>query len=140
MLFRMEFTPWGELRARPDLAAHMAFMQDVARSAHMRMRAGMQGPHSGRTYRLAGGARHVASAPGSEYPARRSGWLMASIRTEVSMWSSTIGTNMTPYSLYMRQGTPKGMIKRRKMSDTALKETLPGAWGRKKPFARFERG
>jgi phage gpG-like protein len=135
----ISFTPWGRFSAIHDKAAILRFLQDVARTAHAEMRAGMEGPHSGRIYTLRGGRRHTASVDATrrEYPATRTGALKGSIRTEVTASSATIGTRKS-YAVFLRKGTIK--MKRRKMSDTALKAGAAKAWNRKSPFARFQQG
>lgn len=135
-MIRLVFKPWRALDVRRDNAADVAMLQDMAGLAHIKMRAGMDGPHTGRVYRLRGGRLHRASVDQTrrEYPAKRTGALAGSIRTTVTQAQMTIGTSKF-YARFLRSGTIK--MKRRKMSDDALKAAAPVAWGRKRPFARF---
>ena len=145
-MIRLVFTPWRNLRARLDLAAIKAFLDDTARTAHTKLRSGMERSRGGRTYthflrtnRATGaifpafprGAPHTASAAG-DYPARDTGALMGSIRTGVTQWEAEIGTNRH-YSLFLVHGTSR--MAKRKMSKEALQAAIPIARGRMRPFA-----
>ena len=79
------------------------------------------GPHTGRIYRRKGG-RHQASVNRREreYPAKETGKLAKSIRFVLEPMRVRIGTSV-PYAKYLRTGTRR--MQRRKMSDTALKDS-----------------
>ena len=81
------------------------------------------------------GSYPPASAPGA-WPNNRTGRLSASIRSEVTSDSVTIGTN-THYSGYLRNGTSR--MARRKMSDNALEEGIRAA-GRLTKWVEWSRG
>lgn len=139
---RITVTGWRGLRAEYNRAGIVAFLTDTAQTAHRVFRSGSEASHGGRVYRRAGGAVHRASAPGA-WPARMTGRLLGSIRTQVTQTEAQIGTNARsdrgfPYPIVLRKGSKK--MARRKMSDTALKEALPMARKRMKPFARFRFG
>lgn len=132
----LQHKPFGILKAEMDAARIQRFMQEVARASHFKFRSGMEASRGGRVYRLKGGRLHTASAPGA-YPARRSGALMGSIRTEVTKDQVTIGTNKF-YAKFLRYGTRK--MAKRKMSPEALREGYLMARPNLGQFARFRRG
>jgi len=113
-MITIEFQPWSSFLARKKTSEIRGWLQRVAKSSEAAFRAGAS--------RQWGGGR--GSSPG-QWPMRRTGGLLGSIKTEVTDSSMTIGTNQ-PYSIYLRKGTSR-MGGRRKMSDDALKEGMQGA-------------
>lgn len=132
-LLRLTFKPWRQFRAVKDDAAIRAWMMDVAQASHRAFREGSEASRGGRVYRKRGGRIHRASAPGA-WPAKDTGGMLGSIRTQVSATQVVIGTNKF-YSRFLRHGTRK--MRRRKMSDDALKAGIAKARGRMRVFARF---
>jgi len=110
------FEPWGSFLARKNQSTITGWLQRVASASEAAFRKGASRQWPGHPAR--------GSSPG-QWPMRRSGGLLGSIRTEVTNNSMTIGTNQ-PYSVYLRNGTSR-MGGRRKMSDDALKEGMHGA-------------
>ena len=108
--FTIEFSPWGRFRARKKPEEIKRWLQSVGDAGVDAFKSGM-------------GEYPPASAPGA-WPNRRSGRLRASVRSEVTSSSVTIGTSM-PYSGFLRRGTSK--MARRKMSDNALEEGMKGS-------------
>ncbi|MGY2987709.1 hypothetical protein [Bradyrhizobium sp. USDA 4508] len=108
---RLEFTPWRPFYARKNDEV-LNWLERVAKASEAAFKGGM-------------GRYPPASAPGA-WPNVRTGGLMASIRTEVTDDSMTIGSNRTrggaPVSRYLREGTSR--MARRKMSDNALQEGM----------------
>lgn len=115
-MIEIEFQPWHSFRARKRTDVIRSWLQRVADASEGAFRKGASRQWPG------GSAR--GSAPG-EWPMRRTGGLLGSIRTVVTANSMTIGTNQ-PYSIFLRQGTSR-MGGRRKMSDDALQEGMRGA-------------
>jgi hypothetical protein len=116
----IQFLPWRSFYARKR-------QQDIGRWLKAIGDAGVKA--------FKGGMGHYppASAPGA-WPARRTGRLHASVRSETTSDSVTIGSGM-PYSIYLRMGTSR--MARRKMSDDALKEGMKaGHLGRWVEFSR----
>lgn len=108
-----------------------AFIQDAADDAEKTLLAGiMSPPKTGRMY-----GSHRASRAG-EYPASKSGALASSIRQSVSDAEMTIGTTVL-HGFWLQNGTTR--MRPRKMSDTALREALPGIRERMKNWATWER-
>jgi len=113
-MITIEFQPWSSFLARKKTSEIRGWLHRVATASEAAFRAGAS--------RQWGGGR--GSSPG-QWPMRRTGGLLGSIKTEVTDSSMTIGTNQ-PYSIYLRKGTSR-MGGRRKMSDDALKEGMQGA-------------
>ena len=132
-MMRARFQPWRAMRAEFDRKAVRAFVSDAAEATEDAFKAGMRSGKSGRIYRRKRGS-HQASAPG-EYPAIDSGALIATVGKKVRAMDMEVGSSAKPYALYLRTGT--GKMARRKMSDDALKEALPGVRSRLKAWARF---
>ncbi|QBQ72040.1 hypothetical protein Milano_017 [Agrobacterium phage Milano] len=72
----------------------------------------------------------------AEYPARDTGDLFRSAKKRVARDEMEVGTNMF-YSRFLREGTSK--MARRKMSDTALEESLPELERKVGRFAYWKR-
>jgi phage gpG-like protein len=118
-MIRVEFTPWGPFHAKKDAATIHSWLESVAKASEQAFRSGASRPWPGDVN------NPWDFTPGSkagEWPMRRTGNLLGSIKTEVSNDEMTIGTGM-PYSVYLREGTRR-MKGRRKMSDDALKMGL----------------
>jgi phage gpG-like protein len=107
MSIEIEFSPWGNFRARKKPEAIRSWLKGIGDAGTEAFRSGM-------------GKWRPASAPGA-WPNSRTGRLKGSIRSVVASDSVTIGTS-TPYSGFLRTGTKK--MARRKMSDNALKEGM----------------
>lgn len=123
-MIRFEFTPWGLFRAFHDRAAVRSFVGRAGRIALKQLKQGLKNPpKTGRIYKRRG-KLHQASKNSAlaEFPAKDTGALLASAGLTVSADRFEIGTNM-PYSRFLRDGTRK--MERRKMSDTALEESMP---------------
>ena len=112
-MIEISFEPWRSFLARKNTAQIQGWLQRIADASEAAFRAGAS--------RQWGGGR--GSSPG-QWPMRRTGGLLGSIKTEVGGSSVTIGTNQ-PYSIYLRKGTSR-MGGRRKMSDDALKAGMQG--------------
>ena len=110
-MIEITFQPWQSFLARKKQTAITGWLQQIARSSEAAFRSGAS--------RQWGGGR--GSSPG-EWPMRRTGGLLGSIKTEVTGDSVTIGSNQ-PYSIFLRHGTSR-MGGRRKMSDDALKQGM----------------
>lgn len=131
---RFVFKPWRRLTANYDEGRGFSrYLDAMASTTAGKLRAGLNSSQkSGRLYRYRG-ATHRASAPG-EYPARRTGRLAGSVRIDRGPLAVTVGTS-TKYAKYLRTGTRR--MKRRNMSDTALKEARRLVKGRFSRLARF---
>lgn len=119
----IRFTPWRKFNAYHDKPAVKRWLHVVADRTEETFKSGM-------------GSYPPASSPGS-YPSKRTGNLHGSIRKRVTDTEAEVGSNMF-YSIFLRAGTSK--MARRKMSDDALKEALPGARSSLGHFARWRRG
>lgn len=96
-----------------------------ARAVEIARKGMVEGPHTGRIYRIDGRA-HQASAPYKEYPARLTGAMVGSLEHVVEPREVTVGTDVW-YSEIMRWGgfnDEDVYVEPRKMSDAALKEAL----------------
>ena len=113
-MIEITFEPWRSFLARKKPGAIQSWLQRIAEASEAAFKSGAS--------RQWGGGR--GSSPG-QWPMRRTGGLLGSIKTEVTADSMTIGSNQ-PYSIFLRQGTSR-MGGRRKMSDDALKEGMKGA-------------
>jgi len=120
--FTIEFSPWGQFHARKKPEVIRSWLHKVGEAGTEAFRGGM-------------GSYPPSSAPGA-WPNNRTGRLSASIRSEVTSDSVTIGTN-THYSGYLRNGTSR--MARRKMSDSALEEGIRAA-GRLTKWVEWTRG
>lgn len=93
---------------RVELALRRGFRRNLAAAIevwHTQLMQTLQGPRSGRTYRIPGtGRTYTASAPG-EPPAKRLGDLQASYGTEVREADALIGTRLN-HGEYLERGTP----------------------------------
>lgn len=128
-MITLAFKPWRRIKVENAKDVIARFLQDVARTTHFTLRAGMEASRGGKVHR----GRRPASRPGA-YPAVQTGRLKGSIRQTVTATEATVGTN-THYAIYLRRGTRK--MARRKMSDDALKHAVPIARARMGRFARF---
>lgn len=128
------FKPWRRMTADYDQGRGFSrYLDDMASTTSSKLRAGLNSSaKSGRLYKYRGGT-HRASAPG-EYPSRRTGRLAGSVRISRGPLAVTVGTS-THYAKYLRTGTRR--MKRRNMSDTALKEARRIVKGRFSRLARF---
>ena len=120
--FTIEFSPWGKFHARKKPEAIHRWLKGIGDAGVEAFRGGM-------------GSYPGPSAPGA-WPNSRTGRLRASIKSEVTSDSVTIGTSM-PYSIFLRAGTSK--MARRKMSDNALEEGVK-AGGRLTKWVEWARG
>lgn len=133
----LRFTPWRKFTAFHDKNAVQAFIKDVAETGEIAFKEGVKGgPKTGRVYRKRGGGFHRASAPG-EFPANETGGLLGSISSRTTRRSAVVGSTKF-YAKFLRDGTSK--MKRRKMSDDAMRLAIPEARSRMKPFVRWTRG
>ena len=128
---------WERFWARKDNKIIRQYLKTVKDKSQEIFTKGMKGPHSGRIYRRKGGRTHQASAPG-EYPANDSGKLLASMKGRVTSTETTIGTDEY-YAKWLRTGTKDGKLKRRKMSDSALKEGRQASQGKLKGFVSWSK-
>jgi hypothetical protein len=116
MSITITFTPWRRFRARKDHAAIRRWLESVGEASVRAFREGAS--------RQWPGGDAPGSSPG-EWPMKRTGSLLASIKYEMGGDEVTVGSNMY-YSRYLREGTlPMGG--RRKMSDDALEEGMKHA-------------
>lgn len=113
----LSFSGWAKFSAKKDKALIRRWMTSVAAESEKIFKAGMKGQHSGVIAYRKGGGRFQRSAPG-EYPAVDSGALIASMKSQSTQDSATVGTNKF-YAKFLREGTRK--MARRKMSDNAIK-------------------
>jgi hypothetical protein len=117
----------GAFEAVLDESAIRLWVEGVIRRADIILYRGMlKGPHTGVLARRKISKvwfRRSVNVPEEEYPAIDTGKLVKSIgiRFTPARFSGIIGTN-TSYAKYLRQGTR--YMERRKMSDTALRESL----------------
>lgn len=126
----LRFKPWRRFGARVDERVVSRFLHETGVESERAFRKGMNGPHSGQYYRSKTKGWHRASAP-MEYPAVDSSDLRGSIGTRQGRDTITIGTGMF-YAKFLRYGTSR--MRRRKMSDYALKEGMAKA---RKHLTRF---
>jgi len=117
---RIEFKPWRPFYAKYRNVGVKGWLARIGQEAEQIFKGGM-------------GHYPPASTP-SQYPARRTSRLYASVSHQVARDSVTIGSNMF-YSIFLRMGTYK--MARRKMSDDALREALRKA--RLGPFVEWVR-
>lgn len=131
----MKFTPWGKFRAVKDPDVKSRFLKNVGEASEKAFKKGNRSAKSGRIYPKPGGGRYRASAPG-QYPAMPTGALDKSIKYVVSGNRMDIGTSVF-YAKFLREGTRK--MRRRKMSDDALKEGLASARASLKGWVEWKR-
>jgi hypothetical protein len=95
------------------------YLDAVAKLSAETMRDGIRGQHTGRVGYRKGGGRFIRSANVNkeEFPASDSGRLLASVKG-VSFGRKAFVSAQTPYSGYLRSGTPK--MEARKMTVEAL--------------------
>jgi phage gpG-like protein len=109
-MIEISFKQWAPFWAKRDKRAFNRWLKVVAMESEKAFKSGM-------------GNFPPASTP-RQYPSVRTGRLRASISSQITNDSVTIGTHM-PYSGYLRYGTRH--MARRKMSDNALKEGMAAA-------------
>lgn len=132
----LEFRPWRRFTAFYNAGNVRRFLHDAAELAERTFRMGViNPPKSGVKYANLPN-RSSIGRPEAEYPATQSGALAGSIKSDVTVNEMTVGSG-AEYSVYLRNGTSK--MRRRKMSDTALKESLPSARQRMRTFAEWRR-
>jgi phage gpG-like protein len=122
MTLEISFREWAPFWAKRDKAAFKRWLKTVATESEKAFKKMGRYP--------------PASTPG-EYPAIRSGALRASIKTRVTDTFVEISSN-TSYAGYLRHGTLK--MKRRKMSDNALKEGMAAAKKRADKWVGWSHG
>lgn len=106
-----------------ELPARAASAAQSLRNASLEV---LRGRRGGRTYRKPGGGTYTASAPG-EPPAVRTGTLRRSWRTVqygANHQNPAIETNV-PYTGYMENGTPGGMIAPRPFEAKIVEKAKP---------------
>lgn len=113
-----KFTPWGRFKAIRNRKVDSQFLDAVAHETEDQFRIGLASQKSGIHHP---GMPRRSSAPG-EFPANQSGKLRGSIRSESNTKRATAGSNVF-YARFLREGTSK--MRRRKMSDDALKAAVP---------------
>lgn len=136
---KLVFDPWRTFTVKYKQTVVLRFLHDVAKTSETKFRRGVKNPpKTGRLY-LINGRQHQASSQRTEaeYPANLSGQLLKSIKSRTTVNSATVGSN-APYSIYLREGTRD--MNRRKMSDSALRESVPEARRRMGRWAVFTRG
>jgi len=122
MTIEISFKEWAPFWATRDKAAFRRWLQLVAKESEKAFKKMKDYP--------------PASTPG-EYPAVRTSVLRGSIESQVTDTAVIIGTR-TPYSGFLRYGTRK--MRRRKMSDNALKEGMAAASKRAGKWVGWSRG
>jgi hypothetical protein len=106
-----------------ELPARAASASQSLRNASLEI---LRGQRGGRTYRKPGGGVYTASAPG-EPPAVRSGRLRGSwrpVQFGASHQNPAIESNV-PYTGYMENGTPGGMIAPRPFAEKIVEKARP---------------
>lgn len=129
----MIFDPWKKFLVFRDEKVTTDLMRRVAQEAEQHFKDEMMAPKSGVMYNRRG-RKHRASAPG-EFPANETGRLRNSIDSRYSATEAVVGSNME-YSKYLREGTR--FMERRKMSDDALSEVVPGVMSTLRGWIRFK--
>lgn len=136
---QINFKPWGRFSAFKDRRQIRRFLSDSADIVLKRLKDGLRNPpKSGRLY-FGKSKRTIRASVNralAEYPARDTGDLFRSAKKRVGRDEMEVGTNMF-YSRFLREGTSK--MARRKMSDTALEESLPKLDGKIGRFAYWKR-
>lgn len=136
----MTFKPWRRFDAVRDEKALSRFLVTAADVVLDRLKKGLRNPpKTGRKY-FGKSRRMIQASSGlraaAEYPAKDTGDLLNSADKRVSKRQFEVGTGMF-YSRFLREGT-KRMV-RRKMSDTALTESLPELREKVGRFAYWKR-
>jgi phage gpG-like protein len=109
----LTLTPWRLRYAHKDPTVVSRWLRTVADASETAFKGGMRG--------------YPPASNSGQYPAVRSGRLRGSISTNVDADRMEVGSN-APYSIYLRLGTSR--MRRRKMSDDAIKEGLDASKGR----------
>lgn len=91
----------SKMHQRGIRMAHYKIGQDVVDENRRLLKTG---PKTGRIYRLSGGQRHQASAPG-EPPATRTGRLARSVDYRVHGWHTMTVGQEAPYASFLELGT-----------------------------------
>jgi phage gpG-like protein len=120
MTIELEFQSWAPFHAKYDKVAFKRWLHLVARESEKAFRKMKSHPPVSKKF--------------VEYPAVRTGALRASIRSDVTENTVVVSSN-TPYAGYLRQGTRR--MKRRKMSDNALKEGIEAAKRRSRKWVEW---
>lgn len=109
-MIEISFKSWKGFKAKLDKRTYNRFLKTVAEESKKAFVKGMK----------------IYPPPSSpnQYPSVRTGRLRASVKAEVHGDKVIVSTSM-PYSGYLRYGT--GRMRRRKMSDSALKEGIAAA-------------
>lgn len=136
-MLKISFKPWGKFRLVHDKRAIRRWLNEGADIVEKRFSEGVKNPPKTgkmRSKKNGGGMiRASVGRPGAEYPANDTGGLRSSIGKRVTSTEFEVGSN-AEYSGYLRNGTRK--MVRRKMSDSALRESIPeirkilGSWAR----------
>lgn len=130
------FKPWRKFVAFYNRARIRTFLSEVADDAEKTFKAGVNSPpKTGVKYPRLPNRSSIGRAE-AEYPATQSGALSRSIRSRATATEATVGSD-TEYSIYLRNGTSK--MRRRKMSDTALRNTIPRLRERLRGWAEWKR-
>lgn len=114
-------------------------MKEVAKVSYKILREGIKNPpKTGRIYKRKRGM-HQASVnrTAAEYPANDTGALYRSAGKTATATRAEIGTGMF-YSKFLRDGTKK--MRRRKMSDTAMREGIAISRRTMKHWVEWRRG
>jgi len=122
-VIEISFKKWAPFWATRDAAAFRRWLQVVAEESTKAFKGGMK--------------QFPPASKARQYPSVRTGRLRASISTQITNDSVTIGTHM-PYSGYLRYGTSR--MSRRKMSDNALKEGMAAAKKRAGKWVGWSKG
>jgi len=137
---KLEFTPWKRFDAFHDKNAVRRFLRTAADVVLDHLKKGLRNPpktgrkYFGRSKRMVQASTGLRAA--AEYPARDTGDLLKSADKRVDQTQFEVGTGMY-YSRFLREGTRK--MVRRKMSDTALTESLPQLREKLGRFAYWKR-
>lgn len=137
---KIEFTPWKRFSTFHDKAAVRRFIRTAGDVVLDRLKKGLRNPpktgkkYFGKSKRVVQASTGLRAA--AEYPARDTGDLLRSADKTVSATQFEVGTGMY-YSRFLREGTKK--MVRRKMSDTALTESLPELREKLGRFAYWKR-
>lgn len=116
-MIRLSFTGWARFQAAKQPRVIRRWLRMVARESEAAFKAGINGSHSGNIGKRRDGSTFTRSSPG-EFPARDSGALLASLRSESDGNEAIVGTNVA-HSIFLRNGTR--FMARRRMSDDALR-------------------
>lgn len=138
-MFTLRTTSWAKFGAKKYRPVLRNWLREVGKETRKVFTAGMKGRHTGRIYaRKNGFHRASVNRTEAEYPANDTGGLLASLRTTQQGDNSvTTGTNKH-YARFLRQGT--GKMRRRRMTDTALKEGGPNAAPHSRGWVQWNKG